>query len=51
MMGSSFKSPYALRSILGPYENATEKYFTLKNFFQPAEPQYPQLFQGAKLEY
>jgi hypothetical protein len=24
--------------ILAPYKNAPEKYFTLKNFFWPAEP-------------
>jgi hypothetical protein len=35
---------------LAPYENAPEKYFTLKNFFWPAEPKALLLFWGAKLE-
>jgi hypothetical protein len=41
----------ALRYILAPYENAPERYFTLKNFFWPAELNALLQFQGApKLE-
>jgi hypothetical protein len=51
---NSLRSKYILKSaslyLLAPQKNAPKKYFTLKNFFWPAEPKALYLFEGAKLE-